>query len=349
MAIFDELDFDDHEQVVFCSDAASDLRAIIAIHSTKRGPALGGCRMWAYETEAQALNDVLRLSRGMTYKSAMAGLDLGGGKSVIIGDPFHQKTPAMLQAMGRAVDRLGGRYIVAEDVGTTVEDMTHIMAGTKNVVGLSANVGGQGDPSPTTARGCEVAIRAAVSHNWKTRDLRDARVAVQGLGNVGWHLCQYLHASGAQLVVCDVRKDRAERASHEVKAEVVDLDKIYEVDVDVFAPCALGGILNDATIPRLRAKVIAGAANNQLARPAHGDVLVEHGILYAPDYIVNAAGLMRVDSERRGFDPDWVALKVDGIADTLTEVFEAAQKWGTSTAAAADRLAREKIGLVCTQ
>jgi leucine dehydrogenase len=343
MALFDDVDFDGHEQVVFCSDAFSGLRAIIAIHSSKRGPALGGCRMLAYETTDNALTDVLRFSRGMTYQSAMAGLELGGGRSVIIGDPQKHKTSALFRAMGQAVERLGGRYIIAEDVGTTVHDMNKIRLETRHVVGVGTELGGSGDPSPTTALGCEVGIKAAVAHNWKTRDLRDARVAVQGLGHVGWHLCEYLKAAGAHLIVSDIHKSRTERAEREFRATAIEPDRIYDVEADVFAPCALGAILNDATIPRLKMKVIAGAADNQLAGPVHGDVLVNRGILYAPDYIVNAAGLIRADSERRGFDREWVARKVSGIADTLAEVFEISQSLGISTVAAADRLAQQKI------
>lgn len=349
MSVFKELDFDGHEQIVFCSDDSVGLRAIIAIHNTHRGPSLGGCRMWGYASEGAALQDVLRLSRGMTYKAAMAGIELGGGKSVIIGDPTRLKTPALMQAMGRAVDRLSGRYIIAEDVGTNVSDMGEIKKSTRHVVGLGQADGGAGDPSPTTARGCYVGVRAAVEHTFKTADLRGARVAIQGLGNVGWHLCQYLKEAGAELVVSDIRASKAERAVAEFDAKAVTTDEIYEADVDVFAPCALGAILNDETIPRLKAKVIAGAANNQLARPQHADALTDRDILYAPDYIINAAGLIRVDSERRGFDPHWVNQKVDEISNTLKEVFAVAESNSVSTAIAAEQLATARLGRTGTQ
>jgi leucine dehydrogenase len=348
MTIFEEIDFADHEQVVFCSDDSAGLRAIIAIHNTRRGPSLGGCRMWGYASESEALNDVLRLSRGMTYKAVMAGIALGGGKSVIIGDPSRVKTPTLMQAMGQAVDRLSGRYIISEDVGTSVSDMAEIKKSTRYVVGLDPADGGAGDPSPTTARGCYVGLKAAVEQAFKTADLRGARVAVQGLGNVGWHLCQYVKEAGAELVVSDVRFPKVERAVAEFGAKAVTTEEIYGADVDVFAPCALGAILNDETIPRLKAKVIAGAANNQLARPHHADALTDRDILYAPDYIINAAGLIRVDSERRGFDPHWVNQKVDEIADTLKEVFTYAESHGVSTAAAAERLAKDRLDLAGT-
>lgn len=343
MTVFREIDFDDHEQIVYCSDESVGLKAIVAIHSTRRGPSLGGCRMWAYESEASALSDALRLSRGMTFKSVMAGVDLGGGKSVIIGDPHRHKTPRLMQAMGRAVERLSGRYIVAEDVGTTVADMAEIRKTTGHVVGLAVDMGGSGDPSPTTARGCYIGLKASVEHAFRTTDLRGARVAVQGLGNVGWHLCEHLARDGAELVVSDVRRQRAERAAVEFGAQVISSEEIYDAEADVFSPCALGAILNDETIPRLKARVVAGAANNQLARPHHADALTDRDIVYAPDYIINAAGLIRVDSERRGFDPDWVDRKVDGISDTLKEVFALSEEDGVSTALAAERLAKERL------
>ncbi len=349
MSVFKEVDFDDHEQIVFCSDDTVGLQAIIAVHDTRRGPSLGGCRMRAYAYESEALNDVLRLSRGMTYKAVMAGVELGGGKSVIIGDPMRTKTPALMQAMGRAVERLSGRYIVAEDVGTNVSDMTEIKKSTRYVVGLDQADGGSGDPSSTTARGCLVGLKAAVERAFKTTDLRGARVAVQGLGNVGWHLCEHLKEVGADLVVSDVQVHKVERAVTEFNAKAVTTEEIYAADVDVFAPCALGAVLNDETIPRLKAKVIAGAANNQLARPHHADVLTDRDILYAPDYIINAAGLIRVDSERRGFDPNWVDRKVNAISDTLKEVFAYAESNSLSTAVAAEKLAKGRLDLAGTR
>ena len=342
MTVFSAESFADHEQVVFVSDPDSGLRAIIAIHDTSLGPALGCCRMYPYPSEEDALRDVLRLSRGMTYKAAAAGLDLGGGKAVIIGDP-RQKTPALLQAMGRAVDRMAGRYITAEDVGTTVADFAEVHKTTRHVVGLPTELGGTGDPSPTTARGVFLGLEAAARHRWNGGMLSGRTVAVQGLGNVGWHLCRYLVEAGAKLVVADVDEDRAAKAAATFSAQMVRPQAIYAVEADIFAPCAMGAILNDETLPQLRCAIIGGAANNQLARDAHGERLRERGILYAPDFVINAGGMIRVALERDGFEQAQLDDRLKGLSATLSAVFERADRDGMPTQAAAIELAQERL------
>ncbi len=343
MTVFSAGDFADHEQVVFVTDEPSGLRAIIAIHNTTLGPALGGCRMYPYASEAEALRDVLRLSRGMTFKAAAANLDLGGGKAVIIGDPLTQKTPALLQAMGIAVERLGGRYITAEDVGTSVEDFGELYKKTRHVVGLPVELGGTGDPSPTTARGVYYGLLAAARHRWGKDQLAGKTVAVQGLGNVGWHLCGFLHDAGARLIVSDVNDERVARAVAAFGAAGVRPDDIYAAKADIFAPCAMGAILNDETLPRLQAEIVGGAANNQLALDQHGEELMARGILYAPDFVINAGGMIRVASERDGFDEALVDQNVKGIGDSLLAIFKRSESEGIQTNAAAMLLARERL------
>ena len=343
MTVFSAGDFAEHEQVVFVADEPSGLRAIIAIHDTTLGPALGGCRMYPYASEADALRDVLRLSRGMTFKAAAANLDLGGGKAVIIGDPRTQKTPALLQAMGIAVERLGGRYITAEDVGTTVEDFGELHKKTRHVVGLPVELGGTGDPSPTTARGVYCGLVAAARSRWGEDQLAGKTVAVQGLGNVGWHLCELLHAAGARLVVSDVDDKRVSRAVAAFGATSVPPEEIYGAVVDIFAPCAMGAILNDETLPLLKAEIVGGAANNQLALDHHGEALRVRGILYAPDFVINAGGMIRVASEREGFDEALVDRNVKGIGESLLAIFQRSEGEGIQTNAAAMLLARERL------
>ncbi len=343
MSVFSAQDFDEHEQIVFAADAETGLRAIIAIHDTSRGPALGGCRMWNYDSEDEAIRDALRLSRGMTYKAAIANLSLGGGKSVIIGDPRTEKTPELLQAMGRAVENLKGRYIIAEDVGTGVEDMSHIRKETRHVTGLAPEQGGSGDPSPSTALGVLMGIRAAVHYQANGKGLSGLRVAVQGMGHVGFHLCRYLAAEGAELVVTDIREDSVQRAVEAFGATAVGADEIFDADVDVFAPCALGAILNDETISRLKAKIVAGSANNQLAEARHGDALRQRGILYAPDYVINAGGVIQVAGERDGQDRDQVTRKVKGLYDTVLGILGRADRQDISASLAADRIAEERF------
>lgn len=343
MTVFSTESFADHEQVVFISDDKVGLRAIIAIHSTRLGPALGGCRMYPYADEASALRDVLRLSRGMTFKAAAAGLGLGGGKSVILGDPRKSKTPELLRAMGVAVNRLGGRYITAEDVGTTVDDFAWVRQSTRHVVGLPVALGGTGDPSPTTALGVYHGIVASVAHRLG-RDLRGLTVAVQGLGNVGWNLCRLLADAGAHLVVTDIDATLAHKASAEFDALVVEPDAIYAVQADVFAPCAMGAVVNDRTLPQMKFRVIAGGSNNQLARDEHGRQLRDREILYAPDFVINAGGLIRVASEHEGFNAAKVDAQVEGIGATLHRIFELASRTGTPTHSAAMQLVQERLG-----
>lgn len=348
MKLFSHHEFDNHEQVVFCHDAASGLKAIIAIHNTNRGPALGGCRMYPYASEAEALTDVLRLSRGMTYKSALADLPLGGGKSVIIGDPGKHKTPALMRAMGVAVERLGGRYIVAEDSGTSVADMQQIGRMTNHVSGINDKFDSQGnrrsgDPSPMTAHGVFVGIRSAVRQQLGRPDLQGVRVAIQGVGNVGHHLARELHQAGAELWVSDINDEAVRHMVDEFGATAVDGPEIFDLEVDVFAPCALGAVLNDETIPRLQARVVAGAANNQLAEPRHGRLLAERGILYAPDYVINAGGVIDVCYEGLHVEQSEVLQKVEAIGDTLDEIFRRAQQLHRPTHEVADQLAEERF------
>lgn len=347
MQVFAHPEFDNHETVCFCRDERSGLRALIAVHNTNLGKGLGGCRMWPYRSEDEALTDVLRLSRGMTYKAALAGLPQGGGKSVIIGDPRKDKTPELIRAMGRAVDRLNGAYVVAEDSGTSVADMRLMAEATRHVGGLAdakAQAEGRtGDPSPATAYGVFIGIRAAVAHQYRRDDLRGLRVAVQGLGNVGYRLCKHLHEAGAQLWVTDIHAPAVERCVRDFGATPVDMDQIAELDVDVFAPCALGAVLNDVSIPRIKAKVVAGAANNQLGRPEHDRALMLRGILYAPDYCINAGGIIDIFYE--GPDYDWATVEAHllRIGTTLSAIFERGQAEGRPTGEIADRMAEERF------
>jgi leucine dehydrogenase len=346
MSLFDKMANHDHEQVVFCHDESSGLRAIIAIHNTTLGPALGGSRMWPYDTESDALEDVLRLSRGMTYKAAVAGLDLGGGKTVIIGDPKKDKSEALFRALGRFIEGLNGRYITAEDVGTSTTDMANIQRETAHVRGCSPGAGGSGDPSPVTAYGALRGFQAAVRWKLGTDDLAGLRVALQGCGHVGYYLAKQLADAGCKLVVADIDEARTSRLQDECGAEVVSTDAIYDQDCDVFAPCALGAILNSDTIPRLRCKVIAGAANNQLATDADGIALAERGILYAPDYIVNAGGLINVYHEGPNYNREMVMDQVSRLYETTLDVFRLAEEHGLRPEDAATRLAENRIARV---
>jgi leucine dehydrogenase len=349
MPVFSHRDFDDHEQVVFVSKPEVGLRAIIAIHNTNRGPSLGGCRMWPYASDEEALRDVLRLSRGMTYKSAVANLDIGGGKSVIIGNPRTDKTGVMLRAMARAIDALGGRYIAAEDSGTSVNDMKLMAEETGYVAGIVDRQTADGsirsgDPSPATAFGISVGMRAAVRHRLGRDDLGGLRIAIQGIGSVGYQLARLLHQAGAKLWVTDIYRDQLARAVDAFGATAVAPDDIYSLDVDVFAPCAMGAVLNDVTIPHLRARVVAGAANNQLSEARHGTDLMERDILYAPDYVINAGGIIDVWYERRGrFDRDAMIRHIEGIDATLTEIFTRARTDGLPTNIVADQVAEERF------
>lgn len=340
MKLFDHDDFVDHEQIVFCHDGASGLRSIIAIHNTNRGPALGGCRMWNYASEADALEDALRLSRGMTYKAAIADLALGGGKSVIMGDAKKDKSEALMKAFGRSIDWLNRRYITAEDVGTTVADMDTIKTVTDHVVGVT---GGAGDPSNSTAHGVFFGIQAAVRHKLRRDNLKGLHVAVQGVGHVGWFLCEYLHEAGATLTVTDINQNALERAAQEFGAIIVAPDEIYAIECEVFAPCALGAVVNDTTLSQFRCPVIAGSANNVLEEERHGIALRQQGILYAPDYVINAGGLIDVARFAIGFGLDEARAKMNRIDDTLTEIFQRADADGRPTSDVADTLAEERF------
>ncbi len=345
MSVFTAPDFDDHEQVVFCRDAASGLKAIIAIHNCRRGPALGGCRIWPYGSEDDALRDVLRLSRGMSYKSAMAELPLGGGKSVVLGDPRRDKTPALLEALARAVDRLGGRYIVAEDSGTSVADMRLMRGITPHVAGIPDGTGNAhgGDPSPATARGVFAGIRAAAEYRLGRDDLHGLRVALQGIGHVGLELARLLAAAGARLWITDLRNDLLARAASELGATAVATEEIFGLEVDVFAPCALGAVIDDRTLPLLQARIVAGSANNQLAEARHDAALMARGILYAPDYVINAGGIIDIHYQRTGYDAEAAARHVDGIHDKLMEVFARAREEDRPTGETADRMAEQRF------
>ena len=347
MAVFSLSDFADHEQVVFVSDDKSGLKAIIAVHNSNLGPALGGCRMWPYASEEEAVRDVLRLSRGMTYKSAMANLKLGGGKSVIIGNPRTHKTPELLAAFARALEQLNGRYIAAEDSGTSVADMKYMTQFTQHVAGIHdkpSDAGTRsGDPSPATAYGSFIGIKAAVKERLGRDSLDGLRVAVQGVGNVGFDLARQLKEAGAQLWVTDIHREALVQAGKELGATVVAPDEIFGLDVDVFAPCALGAILNDSTIPQLKATIVAGAANNQLAEARHGLELMKRGILYAPDYVINAGGIIDVYHERIGFERAALIRHIEGIRDNLMEVFERAREEERPTAEVADAIAEERF------
>ena len=332
-----------HEQVVYCFDQATGLRALIGIHSTALGPALGGCRMWNYANEQEALQDVLRLSRGMTYKAALAGLALGGGKSVIFGDPARDKSEAFLRSFGRFVDSLGGKYITAQDVSISNTDLLHMRKETKHVVGLPAEMGGTGDPSPMTALGVFSGIRAAVVHRLKRDSLRGVRIAVQGCGSVGAKLCHLLHNEGAKLWISDLDARKTAALVTSCGAQEVDNQAILQADVDVIAPCALGAILDNDSIPRLRAKIIAGGANNQLADEAvHDEMLRTRNILYAPDYVINAGGLISVSYEVKKM-AGTSAEKTKAIYDTLLEIFHRADQRSEGTGKTANRLAEERV------
>jgi leucine dehydrogenase len=346
MEIFNMREFDAHELIVFGDDAATGLRAVIALHSTALGPAAGGCRMWPYPTLAAAVADVLRLSRGMSYKNAIAGLPFGGGKSVIIGDPQEQKTPELFEAFGRFVDSLGGRYVTAEDVGTTTADMASVARATRYVAGLGRAPGeAGGDPAPKTALGVHLGIKAAVRFKLGRSDLEGLSVAIQGLGGVGSHLARMLADEGARLKVADVLPAALRRVCDELGASTVATEDVLAEDVDVLAPCALGALLNAQSIPRLRARIVAGAANNQLAQGQDGQSLLAAGILYAPDYVINAGGIISVSREYRGGASEAQVLEDIGqIPLRLTEIFERARHENRTTNAVADEMARERLG-----
>ncbi len=344
MEVFESMESRGHEQVVFSNDPITGLKAIIAIHDTTLGPALGGCRMWNYKKESDALKDVLRLSKGMTYKAAVAGLDLGGGKSVIIGDSKTMKNEYLFRSFGRFVQGLGGRYITAEDVGTSVSDMEWVRRETKYVTGISRALGGSGDPSPVTALGTFTGMKACVNKVFGSDSLKDRKIAIQGIGHVGTYLVELLHKAGAKLYISDIDEEKLKPVAKKYRCKVVNNDKIYELDVDIFAPCAMGGIINDETIPKLKCAIIAGAANNQLEKEKkHGKDLLDLGILYAPDYVINAGGLINVYNELQGYNRERALTQAEDIYQILTEVLNFAEREGVPTPIASNRYAEERI------
>jgi leucine dehydrogenase len=342
VSLFDQLG-DQYEEVVFFHDPPTGLRAVIAIHSTRLGPALGGCRFYPFASEDDALRDVLRLAKGMTYKAAAAGLDLGGGKAVIIGDPKRIKTEELLRAYGRFIETLGGRYITAEDIGTARDDMDIIRRETRYVTGISPELGGSGDPSPVTAYGVYLGMIACAEEAWQEQSLKGRRVAVQGVGKVGYHLVKHLVEAGANVVVSDVSVDSVARAVKDFGVDTAEPEKIHALECDIFAPCALGGIIRDDTLPELKCRVVAGSANNQLERSEHGEALDAAGILYAPDYVINAGGLINVADELQGYNEQRAKARVPEVYRTLREIFNIARDRHVSTSAAADTFAEERI------
>ena len=343
MEVFDRIGGDDYEQVVFCHDRSTGLRAVIAVHSTRLGPALGGTRFHPYPSEDAAVEDVLRLARGMTYKSAAAGLDLGGGKAVVLGDPARDKTEALLRTYARFVDSLGGRYVTAEDVGTTQADMDTIRKETRHVTGVSESLGGSGDPSAATAYGVLHGMKAVARRLWGTTDLAGRHVVLSGVGKVGYGLARHLVEERARVTVADVNPAALERAVADLGVETVAAEKAHAVPCDVFSPCALGGALSPATIPELQCAAVVGAANNQLADPSCAGLLAEARVVYAPDFIVNAGGVINIAEELHGYNQARAYDNVRRILDTTAAVLETAEAEGITTADAAERLAERRI------
>lgn len=342
--VFGQVSFDNHEQIVFCHDKDSGLKAIIGIHNTTLGPSLGGTRMWNYQSEWEALNDVLRLSRGMTYKSAISGLDLGGGKAVIIGDSKKDKNPELIKAFARYVDSLSGRYITAEDVGTTTADMDLIHSITPHVTGISETLGGSGNPSPVTAYGVFMGLKAAVKFKYDSDDLNGKKVLVQGVGNVGETLVKHLTENGAVVQITDISEERLNEVSKKYGAQIFSGTDIYSADIDIYSPCALGATINDEALERLKAKVIAGAANNQLAIEAvHGKKLQEKGIVYAPDFLINAGGIINVFGEIAHYDSGEAMKRTENIYNTTLEVLHFAKEHNITSNQAAMKKAEQRI------
>ena len=348
MQVFEKLAEFRYEQLVFCHDKATGLRAIIAIHDTTLGPALGGCRMYPYASEDEAIVDALRLARGMTYKAAASGLDLGGGKSVIIGDPHKDKSEALFRSLGRYIETLGGRYIVAEDVGISTGDMNFVQVETSYVVGVDVTYGGSGDPSPFTALGVVQGMRACIEEVFGTASFANRTVAVQGLGHVGYHLCRLLRDEGATLMVADIDGAAVDRVAREFGAKAVGTDEILTLPCDVFAPCAMGAVLNDESIPNLRCRIVAGSANNVLDEARHGEALAERGILYAPDYVINAGGLINVADELEGYNERRATKRVMRIEERIRRIIAISRRDGVATNVAADTLALERIAAIAS-
>jgi leucine dehydrogenase len=342
--VFGQVSFDDHEQIVFCNDKDTGLKAIIGIHNTVLGPALGGTRMWNYNNEWEALNDVLRLSRGMTFKSAITGLNLGGGKAVIIGDAKTQKTPELMRRFGEFVHSLSGKYITAEDVGMATEDMDTVREVTPYVTGISESKGGAGNPSPITAYGVFMGMKAAAKFKYGSDVLEDRSVYVQGIGHVGEALVEHLVNEGAKVTIADINQERLEEVRSKYGATIYGGNDIYSEPMDIYAPCALGATINDDTINRIQADIIAGAANNQLAEEnKHGTILQERGIVYAPDFLINAGGIINVYAELENYDRQEIMRKTENIYNTTLEILDNAKVNNLTTNTAALNIARERI------
>ncbi len=340
--VLDYMNSKKHEKVVFCSDESTNLKAIIAIHNTNLGPALGGTRMWQYKNISEATKDVLRLSRGMTYKAAITGLNLGGGKAVIIGDST-KKTKEMMRSFGRFVESQMGNYITAEDVGMTTDDMEIIYQETNHVVGKPIKLGGSGDPSVITAYGTLMGMKGSAYYKWGNDSLRNKKILIQGIGNVGQNLIKLLKNEGATILINDVNEDKIQNTVDKHDVEVIE-NNIYNADIDIYAPCALGGTLNDETIPQLKCSIVAGAANNQLAKEnIHDEMLSNRNILYAPDFLINAGGLINVYSELKGFSHEQVMAKASKIFDTTIEIMDKAKKENISTQKAALKIAKDRV------
>lgn len=346
MGIFERLEAYDHEQLILCSNRQAGLRAVIAIHDTTLGPALGGCRMWTYDSDEEAIEDALRLARGMTYKAAAAGLNLGGGKTVIIGDPNKDKSEALFRALGIYIEALNGRYITAEDVGTTVEDMEIIRLETRYVTGISTTRGGSGDPSQVTAYGVYRGMKACLEEAFGDGSIEGRTVAIQGAGHVGYHLADLIFKEKGKIFISDINDKKVGKAVNQFGAIPVSPDEIYEVPCDIFSPCALGGILNEDTIPRLRCKIVAGSANNQLLEERHGIVLYKRGILYVPDYVINSGGLINVADELEGYNRSRALKTASKIYGSVARVIAISKRDRIPTHVAADRMAEERIRMI---
>jgi len=342
--VIEQMSLHNHEQILFCNDNATGLKAIIAIHNTVLGPSLGGTRFWNYNNEMEALTDVLRLSRGMTYKSSVAGINLGGGKAVIIGDPKKIKNEALLRRFGKFVNSLGGKYITAEDVAMTSRDMELIKMETDYVSGLPENMGGSGDPSPVTAYGVYVSMKASAKETWGSDNLSGKKVLVQGIGHVGEVLVSHLTKDGAKVYINDISDERLKEVSAKYKAEVINADAMFNLDIDIYAPCALGATVNDTTLSKLKCQIICGAANNQLAdEKIHGQLVADKGVLYAPDFVVNAGGIINVYYELDGYNRERAMAHAEQIYSTTFNLFQLAKKEGIPTYMAANRLGEQRI------
>ncbi|REH01932.1 Glu/Leu/Phe/Val family dehydrogenase [Flavobacterium aquicola] len=344
--VFGQLSFNGHEQIVFCNDKDTGLKAIIGIHNSVMGPALGGTRMFNYANEWEALNDVLRLSRGMTYKAAITGLNIGGGKAVIIGDAKTQKTPELMRKFGEFVHSLSGRYITAEDVGMETADMDIVRDVTPYVTGISEERGGSGNPSPVTAFGVYMGMKAAAKQQFGSEKLEGKKVLVQGIGHVGETLVEYLTKEGAQVFITDINEEKLYQVASKYNAQIFTGEDLYSADVDIYAPCAMGATINDNTVDKIKAKVIAGAANNQLANEnTHGLILQERGILYAPDFLINAGGIINVYAEIEHYDKAEAMRRTENIYNTTLEIFDYAIANGITTHQAALTIAQNRIDL----